>query len=92
MPENRIKIAVKVHPNARKNEISGFSNEVLRVKIAAPADKGKANKELIEYFSDILGLKKENIEIVKGQTEHNKLIAIEGITREELKVRLKISG
>jgi uncharacterized protein len=88
MPENILKIAVKVQPNARKNEITGFSNEVLRIKIAAPPDKGKANKELIGFLSDILGLKKDSIAILRGQTDHNKLISIEGITRETLMVRL----
>jgi uncharacterized protein len=55
MSENAVKISIKVLPNARKNEIGGFSNDILRVKIAAPPDKGKANKELIDFFSDKLG-------------------------------------
>lgn len=88
MSQNIIKIAVKVQPNARKNEIAGFSNDILRLKIAAPPDKGKANKELIEFLSDTLGLKKNDISILRGLTDHNKLIAIEGITLGELKIRL----
>jgi uncharacterized protein len=88
MPQNTIKIAIKVQPNARKNEIVGFSNDTLRLKIAAPPDKGKANKELIEFLSDALDLKKSDISILRGLTDHNKLIAIEGISLEELMVRL----
>jgi uncharacterized protein len=91
MPENVLKIAVKVLPNARNNEIAGFSNDVLRIKIAAPPDKGKANKELIGFLSDVLGLKKDSFAILRGQTDHNKLISIKGITLETLMARLNLT-
>jgi len=81
---------VRLTPNARRNEITGFIGEVLQVKIAAPPVKGKANEELINYLSKVLGIKKSNIIIVKGQTSRNKVLSIEGISRED--VLLKISS
>ena len=46
-----IRLAIKVTPNAGRNEITGFKDGVLQVRIAAPPDKGKANKELIDFLS-----------------------------------------
>lgn len=90
MLENDVIIAVKVQPNARKNEVIGFSNDYWRIKIAAPPEKEKANKELIKFLSEILDLKKANLSIIKGLTNHNKLIAIEGMTLEAITTRLNI--
>ena len=77
-------LAVKVTPNASRNEIMGFTDGVLRVRIAASPVKGKANKELIDFLSKALGLRKSSVSIVKGQTSRNKVVAIEGISRDEI--------
>ncbi len=77
-----------MHPNAARNELAGFSEGVLRVKVAAPPVKGKANKELIAFLAQKLGLSKGDLTILKGHTSRNKLISIVGLTREELNQRL----
>lgn len=84
---NRL-LQVKVHPGAGRNEIVGFNGDVLQVKIAAPPDKGKANRELIDFFSRWLDIKKSSITIVKGETGRNKFIAIEGLESDEVIKRL----
>ncbi len=77
-------LLVKVTPNAGRNEITGFTDDALRVKIAAPPVKGKANKELIDFLSRALGVKKSSLSIVKGRTGRNKVIAIEGMSRDDI--------
>jgi len=79
---------LRVHPNATRNELAGFSGGVLRVKVAAPPVKGKANKELIAFLAQKLGLSKGDLTILKGHTSRNKVISIVGLTREELNLRL----
>ncbi len=82
-------LAVKVTPNAGHNEITGFKDDVLHIKIGAPPDKGKANKELVRFLSAKLGIKKSSVLIIRGQASHNKIIAIEGFSREDVKKRLQ---
>jgi len=77
-----------VHPNAARNELIGFSEGVLRLKIAAPPVRGKANKELIAFLAQKLGLSKGDLTILKGHSSRNKLISIAGLSREELTRRL----
>ena len=84
MSENVVRLSVKVQPSARKNSIDGYTDGVLRMKIAAPPVDGKANKELIAYLSDILNMRKSAITIEKGQTNRSKLISIEGIDETHL--------
>jgi uncharacterized protein len=84
----QVKIAVKITPSAGRNEILSLTNDIWRIKIAAPPEKGKANKELIEFLSERLGIKKDSVIIIKGQTSHNKIVAISGVSHEMILRRL----
>jgi uncharacterized protein len=86
---NQTKIPVKVLPNAARNEIMGKQNGVWRIKIAAPPDKGKANKELISFLSDVLSLKKDVLTLLRGQASRDKVIGVEGLSQEEIDLRFQ---
>lgn len=47
-----------------------------KIRIAAPAEKGKANAELIRFLSKTYNRPRANIIIVAGATDHLKLIKI----------------
>ena len=79
-----VRIVVRVQPNASRNEVLGFKDDVLRMKIAAPPVKGKANQELIEFLSDILGIRKSDLFIEKGTTGKKKVISITGLTQTQI--------
>jgi uncharacterized protein (TIGR00251 family) len=75
---------IKVTPNASQNEIAGLRGGVLQVKIAAPPERGKANRELTTYLSRMLGVRKSAIEIIRGENSRYKAIAIEGMSQEDI--------
>lgn len=85
---NEAKISLRVYPNASKNEMVSFSDGVLRVKVSAPPSKGKANRELITFLSRLLGVSKGSVNIIKGHTIRNKVVAIDGLSRAEVMKRL----
>ncbi len=84
-------ISVRVHPNAKKSELVGFSNRVWQVRVSAPPVKGKANTELIALLSDVLGLGKSSLSIIRGHTSRSKVITIDGLSQEEITQRLSAS-
>jgi uncharacterized protein (TIGR00251 family) len=88
LAERGVKLWLQVYPNAARNELVGFSEGVLRLKVAAPPVKGKANKELIAFLAQKLGLSKGDLTILKGHGSKSKLISIAGLSREELNQRL----
>ena len=88
MKERVVRIAVQAHPGAKRNEVVRFEEGVWHIKIAAPPTEGKANKELIEFLSDVLDVSKSRITIEKGTAGHRKLIAVDGITKETMEERL----
>ncbi|MCX6013412.1 MAG: DUF167 family protein, partial [Chloroflexi bacterium] len=71
-----------VQPNARENKIERYENGILHLKIAAPPIKGKANKEVISFLTDVLMISKVNLEIVKGETNKKKLLIVNGLNQQ----------
>jgi uncharacterized protein (TIGR00251 family) len=85
---NEVKISLRVYPNASRNEVVGFTNGILRVKVSAPPIKGKANRELITFLSRLLGVGKGSVNIIKGHTTRNKVVAVDGLSQEEVMKQL----
>ena len=89
MKEDQATIVVQVQPNASQSKVVRFEAGVLHLRVAAAPVKGKANRELIKCLSDILGVSKSNLTIQKGLTSKRKVIAIEGLTQEQVTGRLE---
>jgi uncharacterized protein len=87
-PSNEVKISLRIQPGAPKNEVSGLVNSVWKIRIAASPVEGKANKELIDFLSGVLDIPKNRITVVRGETGRDKVLAISGLTLDEVNKRL----
>lgn len=67
------RLAVIVKPNSSKNKIVKYddSKKALRVDIKAPPESGKANLQLVKFFSKLL---KKNVKIVSGAKSKKKIL------------------
>ncbi len=84
----KAEISVRVHPNAARNEVVGVTDGVWQVRVSAPPVKGKVNQELIAFLSRLLSVGKSRIDIIRGHTTRNKVIAISGLSQEDIMKRL----
>jgi len=85
MKEEQTRLDIRVYPGAGKNEIKGFKDGVLDIRITAHPEKGKANEALIKYLSDILGIAKSSIQIRRGAASRRKSVVISGLDDKKLK-------
>ena len=83
-----ITFAVKVHPRAKKNAITGEVGDALKVALTAPPVDGKANEACVEFFAKLLKVPRSSVSIASGLTGRNKVVRVAGLTAEELKNRL----
>ena len=88
MSGSEARISLRIYPNATRSEVVGFTDGVWQVKVAAPPVKGKANKELVAFLSQVLGVGKGALAIVKGHTSRHKIITVDGLPQEEVEKRL----
>jgi uncharacterized protein (TIGR00251 family) len=71
-------VRVKVIPRSPKNEILGpMSDGTLKVRIAAPPEKGKANEALCALLAGHYGVPRSAVTIVSGLGAALKLVRIE---------------
>jgi uncharacterized protein len=82
-------LPVRAHPGSRRNEIRGVQDGMLKVSVTQAPEKGKANKAVIELLAKKLGLKKSQIELIAGETSHQKRFLVRGITPDELAERIR---
>jgi len=81
----------KIVPGSSRTAITGLFNEMLKIKIAAPPQKGKANQCLLEFLARNLGVKKSAISIIAGQTSPVKQVQVLGISADTLLRRLNLN-
>ena len=84
------RLSIKVIPNAKRDELTGYKDGILLIKVTAVPEKGKANQAVISLLAEKLGVRKTSIEITRGQTSRNKTIIIYGISNEELLSQITI--
>ena len=71
------RLAVKVVPGSSRDMICGRLGDALKIKVAAPAEKGKANTAVIRLLADRLGVGVEAIAIESGHAAPVKVLTIE---------------
>lgn len=82
-------LTVRVTPRARRSEVGGILEDgTIRIRIQEPPVEGKANRALVVFLSKILGVRKNQIEIVAGEKGLDKIVAVEAMTAEEVEKRL----
>ena len=82
------RVAIKVHPRARRSAIAGRLGDAWKLDLAAPPVDGKANDECIRYFAELAGVPRSNVRVVTGATNRMKVVEVLGIEQEELERRL----
>lgn len=83
------RLNLRVTPRASKNAVEGFRNDALIVRVTAPPVDSAANEAVIELLARTLGIPKRQITIARGATGRNKVVDVEGLTRDQLISLLK---
>ena len=88
--DNGVVFRAKIVPGSSRTSFCGLFDGMLKIKIAAPPEKGKANKCLVDFLAKILAVKKNAIAIISGQTSPVKQLKIVGISARQLAEKLGI--
>jgi uncharacterized protein len=84
--------AVKVHPRARRDAVTGLVGDAIKLDLTAPPIAGKANESCINFLAELLEVSRSSVTIAAGQNSRNKIIRITGRTAEEVRARLCDAG
>ncbi|MEX0326469.1 MAG: DUF167 domain-containing protein [Puniceicoccaceae bacterium] len=72
------RLQVRVIPNAGRDEVVGLQDDVLKVKVRAIPEDGRANAALCETLAKAAGCRAREVRIVRGQKSRTKLVELPG--------------
>jgi uncharacterized protein (TIGR00251 family) len=71
------RLSLTVQPGAKRTGVVGEHGATLKVRVAAPADAGKANQALCAFLAQELGTPVRTVTVVRGQSSRTKTVAVE---------------
>ncbi len=77
-------LAVRVHPGARRNGVTGLHAGAVKNSLTTPPTDGRANEALVALLAKLLRLPKARISILSGVTSRTKLLRIDGKSAAEV--------
>jgi len=78
-------LPVKAVPGSSRSRIAGLYDRRLKIQIAAAPEKGKANKELVQFLAKTFHLPKSALEITAGLQNPSKDVVLSGITFPQIR-------
>ena len=81
-------LKVRVIPNARKTEFSGWREDEVVLRLNAPALEGKANKAALEFIARHFGVSRSAVSLVSGEKSRHKIFQIVGLENDDLERKL----
>jgi uncharacterized protein (TIGR00251 family) len=83
--------AVKAVPGSSRTAVCGLLDEMVKIKVSAAPEKGKANKCLLDFLAKQLGVRKNAVKIVSGKGNPVKGVQVLGISVEQLLNKLNLN-
>ncbi|MHC4623057.1 MAG: DUF167 domain-containing protein [Planctomycetota bacterium] len=90
--EGGVVFGAKIVPGSSKTAVCGLHDGMVKVRVSAAPEKGKANKCLVEFLAKKLRVKKNAVSILSGQTSPIKKVQVLGLSRREVLERLDLNS
>ena len=85
-----VQLKVRVIPNARKNEFTGYREGELVLRLNAPAIEGRANKAAAEFVAEYFGVPRSCVVLAAGERSRHKIFKIVGLDNGDLERKLSV--
>lgn len=83
-------LTIRVTPRARRTEIAGVLEDgTLRIRVTEPPVEGKANRALVKFLAQVLGVRSNRIQIVAGEKGLDKIVSVLDLTAQEAEARIE---
>jgi hypothetical protein len=83
-------LSLRVQPRASRDEIVGWQDATLRLRVTAPPVAGAANAAVTRLLAKALGVSLSSINVVSGFQGRTKTVEITGLAQAEIRRRLAL--
>ena len=84
-----IRLRVRVSPGARPVGVAGRIGEMWKLRVAAPAEGGRANAAVVRLLAETIGVPRTRIALVSGHGARDKVVELDGVELAEAERRLE---
>jgi uncharacterized protein (TIGR00251 family) len=88
----RTRVRLRVSPGSRTTGIAGRHGDAWKVRVAAPAEGGRANDAVTRLLAETLRLPRANVSLVSGHGAREKIVELTGVDPDETERRLAAAG
>jgi len=88
-PGESCTIKVRVQPKSSRNQVGGFQDGTLRVRVTAAPTEGQANAAVIALLAKTLGVSKSRLEIIRGYSSRDKVVSVDTLTEQEVQRKIE---
>lgn len=92
MNEPAARIAVRLQPRSRRDEVAGVRGDAIVIRVAAPPVDGRANAALCAFVAKRAGVPKSAVRIVVGAGARDKVLEVRGLGEAELRAALSATS
>ena len=85
------RVGLTVVPGAARSELVGRHGGGWRVRVAAPPERGRANRALEVLLAETIGIPRGDVAVVAGRSSRRKVVEVAGLSAEEVDRRLEAS-
>ena len=82
------RLRLRVAPGAARAGIVGRHGEAWKVRVAAPAEAGRANDAVVRLLAEALSLPRKAVTLVSGHGARDKIVELSGLDQREIDRRL----
>ena len=82
------RVRLRVSPGARRAHVVGRHGEAWKVRVAAPAEGGRANEAVVRLLAETLSLPREAVTLVSGHGARDKIVQLAGLDPTQIEQRL----
>lgn len=90
--DDGVVFVARIVPGSSRTAVCGLFDGMLKIKVSAAPEKGKANQCLLEFLAKQLGVKKNAVHLVSGQTNRVKRLQVSGISSAMLLKKLNLNN
>jgi uncharacterized protein len=86
------RLAVRLRPRGRQDELLGIVDGVLQARVSAPPVDGRANRALCRLIAERAGVAPSRVSVLRGRRSRQKVVRVEGLSETELLAKLRADG
>jgi len=79
-----VQLTLRVSPGAKHTSIAGtYGDRAIRLKVAAPPTRGRANSEVERFLASLLGIPRSEVAVTRGPSSRDKVVLVRGLGEAE---------